>query len=175
MTRPVALVLIVAVTAACGYALAGRGNTLPQHIRRIGVPLLENRSTVGELDRVVTEAIRQELQTRGRFVIVDASTGVDAVLTGRLEPVGWTVSAFTDTRQASRYLVTIQASVEFKDLRDNKVLWNNAAMRASEEYAAEGSQAVNDPSALFSQDQNALMRLARTFAQRLVAAMLENF
>ena len=51
------------------------------HLKRIGVPPFENQSATPDLDRVLADAVRTELQGRGRFAIVQDATGVDAVLT----------------------------------------------------------------------------------------------
>ncbi len=169
------LILVAAmVSAGCGYALAGRGSSLPDHIRRIGVPMFSNLSDTPELERILTEAVRQELQGRGRYVIVPDSTGVDAVLTGTVRPVTLGVAALTDTRQAQRYLITVTATVEFKDLRDNKVIWSNGNVRVSDDYELP-SGTTESAAAIFTQDQQALVRLARSFARTLVSSILEAF
>jgi hypothetical protein len=46
-------------------------------------------------------------------------------------------------------------------------------VNVSEEYEATGTIAINDPAAIFSQDDNALKRLAKAFAQKVVSAALE--
>ena len=171
---PAAVALALLAVSACGYALAGRENNVPVHIKRIGVPPFENQSTTPDLDRVLAEAVRTELQSKGRFVIVQDAIGVDAVLTAVLRPIAINVLALTDqTRQAAKYSMTVHASVEFKDLTANKVLWTDPAMRVTEEYEATGTIAINDPAAIFSQDDNALSRLARAFARSVVSAALE--
>jgi len=176
MTRLAASVIALALFAVsgCGYTLAGREINLPANIKRIGVPPFENQSSLPDLDRVLADAVRTELQSKGRFVIVQDATGVDAVLTAVLRPIQIQVLALTDqTRQASKYSLTVDASVEFKDLTANKVLWTNPGMRVTEEYEATGTIAINDPAAIFSQDDNALNRLAKAFARSVVAAALE--
>jgi hypothetical protein len=180
MRRLVLLAVVVACAAyaqaGCGYALAGKGNTLPATIRRIGIPTFQNLSTTPELDRLFTEAVRAEFGARGKFIIVPETTGVDAVLTGSIKSVTPVVTAFTaDTRQALRYAVAVVASAEFKEVKADKPLWSNAALRVSDEYDAPNNVAVGDLSSLFAQDQNTLERLAKTFAQKLVATILENF
>jgi hypothetical protein len=180
MRRQVLLAVFVAgcgcALTGCGYALAGKGNALPTTIRRIGIPTFLNLSTTPELDRLFTEAVRAEFQSRGKFVIVAETTGVDAVLSGSIKSVTPVVTAFTaDTRQALRYAVSVLASAEFKDVKADKPLWSNASLRVSDEYDAPNNVAVGDLSSLFAQDQNALERLAKTFAQKLVATILENF
>jgi hypothetical protein len=67
----------------------------------------------------------------------------------------------------------LTAKIEFRDLKDNKVLWNNPAMQFREEYELSGT--VSDPNAFFGQDVNALDRLAAEFARTLVSAILEAF
>ena len=173
---PAALAIALLAVSACGYTLAGRENNVPIHIKRIGVPPFENQSTTPDLDRVLAEAVRTELQGRGRFVIVQDATGVDAVLTAVLQPIAINVLALTDqTRQAAKYSMTVHASVEFKDVSVNpaKMLWTNPSLRVTEEYEATGTIAINDPAAIFSQDSNALSRLAKAFARSVVSAALE--
>jgi outer membrane lipopolysaccharide assembly protein LptE/RlpB len=162
--------------AGCGYALAGRANTLPATIRRIGVPAFQNLSTTPELDRLFTEAVRVELQSRGKFVVVPDTTGVDAVLTGSIKSVTPQATAFTtDTRQALRYSISVVASAEFKEVKADKPFWSNQALRVSDEYDVASGVAIGDLASVFAQDQNALERLARTFAQRLVTSILDSF
>lgn len=170
-----AVVALTLLTAACGYALYGRNNALPDHIKRIGVPNFTNHSETPDLDRLLSEAVRQELQSKGRYTVVQDTTGVDALLTGTVEPVTLSVASLTDNRQAQRYLITVRASVEFKDMRDDKVLWSNPGMRVSDDYEATSSTAISDPATVFNQDTNALNRLAKSFARSLVTQILEAF
>src|SRR6185503_12715610 len=128
-----------------------------------------------ELDRILTEAVRQELQGKGRYTVVQDSTGVDALLTGTVEPVRLTVASLTENRQAQRYLITVRANVEFKDMKESKVLWSNPSLQVSDEYDVAASTTVSDPAAIFSQDQNALTRLAKSFARTLVTSILDRF
>lgn len=171
-----ALIAVAFLNAACGYALAGRSNALPDYIRRIGVPPFTNHSDIPELDRILAEAVREELRGRDRrYTVVPESDGVDAVLTATVNPVSSTVAAFNENRQAQRYLMTVSAAVEFKDTKDGKVIWSSPSLRGSEEYDVAAAVGVTDPAAIFTQDQNALNRLAKAFARALVAQMLEAF
>ena len=172
-----ALFILLSATAAsaCGYTLAGRGGSLPAHIRRIGVPMFQNESSTPDLDRVVTEAVQRELRSRGKYIVVSDATGVDAVLTGTIRPLDFKVAAFTDQRLASAYSITLQASVEFKDVKDSKVACCPGGVRVTEQFDVRGSSAINDASALFTQDANARERMAREFAKILVGQILESF
>ena len=74
-----------------------------------------------------------------------------------------TPAAFTSERQASRYVLTLTARIEFKDVKANKVLWSNPAMQFREEFDVDTD--VARPSAFFGQDANALERVATEFAR----------
>jgi hypothetical protein len=168
------LVLTLASTlAACGYALVGRGNNLPDYVKVIGVPLLVNQSSVPDMDQVLTEAVRREFSSRGRYRTVPDTANADAVLTGAITVVRSDAIDFTANRQVARIAITVAANLEFKDVRNsNKILWANPAHSARDDYDVSPTLPV-DPSTFFRNDQNALDRLAKTFARNLVASILE--
>lgn len=174
MTRWFPILAVAIAVSGCGYALAGRLNTLPASIRRIGVPAFQNQSTTPELDRTFTEAVRVELQSKGKFTVVSDATGVDAVLSGAIRSVTQEPTAFTD-RQGSKYTVTVIARAEFKDLKDNKIIWSRESLRVTDDYDVAVGGSVSDLSALFAQNTNSLDRLAKAFAQQLVRSILDNF
>ncbi len=108
--RGALLVALVAHTG-CGYSLAGRGSFLPAYIQRIGVPQFVNHTAVFDLDRQVTERVRTEFIGRGKYTIVPDATGVDALLTGTISSVTLTPVAFNTDQQATRYALTLTATV----------------------------------------------------------------
>jgi hypothetical protein len=161
-------------SSACGYALSGRGSFLPEYIRRIGVPSCTNQTSVADLDRIVTNAVRQEFASHGRYTAVPENTGVDALVTCTITAVVLTPAAFTDNI-ASRYAVIVAASIEFRDMKADKVIWTNPSVQVREEYPVTTSLTSGDPSAFFGQDQNAMLRLAEDFARTIVTSILEAF
>jgi tetrahydromethanopterin S-methyltransferase subunit F len=170
----IALVLAVLAHSGCGYSLAGRGSFLPEYIKRIGVPQFTNNTAVFQLDRQVTERVRSEFIGRGRWTVVTESSGVDGLVTGVISSVTLTPVAFNTAQQATRYALTLSAQVEFKDMRDNKVLWSNPAMQYREEFALNPTSAL-DTASFLGQDVNARERMANEFARALVSAILEAF
>ena len=169
----VALLMLV-LQSGCGYTLAGRGSFLPAYIKVIGIPLFVNRSSVFDLDRLVTERVRSEFIGRGKYTITPDTTGVDAGLTGTITGVFLTPVAFNSAQQATRYALIMSASVEFKDMQAGKVIWNNPSMQYREEFALNPTNAL-DTTTFLGQNQNAEQRMADTFARSLVSAILEAF
>lgn len=161
--------------SGCGYALAGRGNTLPASIVSIGVPPFENQATTPDVDEVLTAAVRAELQTRRRYRIVPDATGVDALLEGRVLNVVLQPSAFTSDNQASRYLIIATASIDFTEVAADRTIWANPSFQVRDEFDLTTGESPNDPSALFAQDANALDRLAKSFARSVVTSIFEAF
>ncbi len=168
------VILAMLAHSGCGYSLAGRGSFLPAYIKRIGVPMFTNNTAVFDLDRQVTERVRSEFIGRGKYTIVPDATGVDGLLTGVISSVTLSPVAFNTAQQATRYALTLTASVEFKDMQTNKVLWSNPSMQYREEFALNPTSAL-DTSTFLGQDVNARERMANEFARALVSAILEAF
>lgn len=169
----VALAAMLGASSGCGYALVGRGGTLPATIRSIGVPLFENRSVIGEIDQALTKAVVAEFQGRGKYRIETQASGVDAVLTGIITAVTLTPIAFTPQNQVSRNLVIVTASLEFKEVATNKVIWSNPSFQVRDEYDVTTGTTANDAAAFFTQDANAFERMAKSFSRSVVAAIFE--
>jgi hypothetical protein len=168
-------VLLSVLLSGCGYALAGRGSTLPASIKTIGIPMFTNRTTVFNLETTLTQKVRSEFIGRGKFDIVPEAVGVDGLLTGEVTSVFIQPASINANQLASRYAITMVAKVELKDTKTNMVLWDNPSLVFRQEYDATGSQSAVDPSAFFGQDTNALDRLSTDFAKSIVSAILEAF
>lgn len=170
-----ALVSLACGGSSCGYALAGRGSFLPAYIRTIGIPQFANTTPYYELEQVFTERVRTEFINRGKYRVLPQRTGVDAILNGEILGINITPASFTDQQQASRYVITVTAKIEFRDLKTNKVIWDNPSWVFRDEYEASAAVDALDPNAFFSQDANALERVSTEFAKSAVSAILEAF
>ena len=176
MRRWMGLVLLSVATAGCGYALAGRGSFLPEYIQTIGIPMFENRTSVFEVEQLLTEQVRQEFIGRGRYRVTAGGVGVDAVLDGEIRNIRIAPASFTADQQATRYVFTLTASIVFRDMTTDEVLWENPRMVFSDEYeVATGDGTVESASSFFGQRSNAVVRVAADFAEAVVSAILEAF
>ena len=79
---------------------------------------------------------------------------------------------FTPQQQASRYALLLTARIEFIELKENKVLWQNPAIQFREEFDVATTE---DVSAFLAQNADALQRVATEFARTIVSAILEAF
>jgi hypothetical protein len=168
-------VLCGCLASACGYALAGKGSFLPSYIQTIGVPNFANRTSVFNLETQLTQKVRAEFIGRGKYKILPESTGVDALLTGEVVSATPAPASFNTQQIASRYILTVIARVELRDLKENKVLWENPSLVFRQEYEAQSGANALDASAFFEQDRDALDRMSTEFARTIVSAILEAF
>ncbi len=163
-------------SSGCGYSLAGRGSFLPEHIQTIAIPTFINTSTQPGVAQTFTEKVIEEFASRGKYVIQPEEIGADAVLLGTV--VQFQVAPETlrggvgevVADNATRYSMIIQASVEFKDLVEDSVIWEdgNFRIRESWEIGEESDQ-------FFDQSAMAVDRAAEEFAKTLVSRILESF
>lgn len=169
--------LALATTTACGYSLAGRGSFLPDYIETIGIPTFENNTSVFEVEQLLTQEVRSAFIGRGSYRVQPDVTGVDAILTGTISNINITPASFNADQQASRYVFTLTANIEFLDLSTNQVVWSNPRLVFSDEYEVASGAAgdVANVSSFFGQRSNAVERLAVDFATTVVSSILEAF
>ena len=110
--RAAVILTLAMATSSCGYALAGRGSFLPDYIKVIGIPPIENRSTYQQVEIVLTDKIRSEFIGRGKYRVVPEATESDAVLTGEITGISAQPVGFTETQLASRYLFIMTMRVQ---------------------------------------------------------------
>lgn len=172
---PVVLALAVA-GSGCGYALAGRGSFLPDYIRIVGIPQLQNGSSFFQVEQVLTEKIRTEFIGRGKYTVVPDVAGADAVLSGAISSITVQPVGFTEQQLASRYLFTLTMKVQFVDSMTGMILWSNDSLTFREEYelTTRSSTALEGASFL-SQERSSFDRISNDIARTVVTAILEAF
>jgi hypothetical protein len=171
-----ALILTLAMaTSSCGYALAGRGSFLPDYIKVVGIPPVENRSTYQQVELVLTEKIRTEFIGRGKYEVISEASGSDAVLTGEITGISAQPVGFTETQFASRYLFTMTMKVQLTDTRTNMVLWSNDSLTFREESELSSRGATDLGTNFLDQERSSFDRIASNVARTVVTAILEAF
>lgn len=173
MKRRAALLMLLG-TSGCGYALVGKGVTTDASIKRIGVPLFKDTTGKAGLDQKVTQKVVEELLRRGRFDVVQESTGVDALVEGELvsynaTPVGFTGEDAGRTT-ADRYSISLTARVRYIKVGATEPMWSSDSFSFRDEY-----EIGSDPAIFFDREEQSMDRLTTSFARNLVATMLEAF
>jgi len=179
MRRRVAIALTVAAVliAGCGYHVAGRNDSLPQSIHVIAVPALENKTSSYRIEQRLTTATVHEFLAKTPYRVVPDPANGDAVLRGKVVSLEAVPLLFdTATARATIMLVTLKCEITFEERATGKVLYHTDNFIFRNQY--EISTDVNNPNSIknfFEEQDPALDRMARDFAARLVAAVVENY
>ncbi len=159
------------VQAGCGYHVVGRTSRLPANVKTLAVPALENRTTRYRLEQRLTEALVRELLARTQYRVVSDTASADAVLRGEVTSLDSSAVVFdAATGRATTLLVTVRVKVRLEDRTTKRLLYQNDDFLFREPY-----EVSTDVASFFEEQDPALDRLARDFAAKLVAALLENF
>jgi len=167
------LMAATTVLSGCGYALAGRGSSLPAEIRTIALPTLENRTSILGTEQVLTQKIQEEFIGRGKFKVVPDVALADAVLRGEILAITLSPVGLNEQQLASRYRIMVVIKAAFTD-RKGVVQWSNDALTFQEEYDM-AIRGTIDGATFVDQQRSAVQRLAADVARTMVTAIVEAF
>ena len=143
---------------------------LPRHIRTVAVPAFqaEARGLRYRVESRFTEAVTREIIRRGGGLRVQGNLeGADAVIEGTIRDFSFTGVLLDREGRARVYEVTIVSAVTIRDLREDKILFDNQnfVFRDSFEFSS-------DPRSFFNEEDPAVDRIARSFAESAVSAFI---
>jgi hypothetical protein len=165
------LVILAAVTVGfteCYKPVTNSG--LPKNIRNIAVPAFqtEARGLRYRVGSRFTEAVSREIIRRGNGLRVQGSLeGADAVIEGTIRDFSFSGVLLDRDGRARVYEVTIIAAVTIRDLKEDKILYDNQnfTFRDSFEFS-------EDPRSFFNEEDPAVDRIARAFSESVVSAIV---
>lgn len=143
---------------------------LPKNIKTVAVPAFQfdPKGLRYRVESRFTDAVTREIIRRGSGLKVQGSrTGADAVLEGTIRDFGFSGVLLDNEGRARVYEVTIVTAVTIRDLNANKILYDNQnfVFRDSFEFSS-------DPRSFFNEEDPAVERMARAFAESTVSAFI---
>ncbi|MEJ7618933.1 MAG: LptE family protein [Pyrinomonadaceae bacterium] len=144
---------------------------LPPRIRTVAVPAFQNNALRYRIETQFTEAVINEVVRRGRGLrVVDERDGADLIIDGVIKDFTFT-GVLLDERGRSRvFEVTVRAAVTVRDKAQNRVLYDNQNYVFRGEY-----EFTNDPQSFFNEEDPAVQRMARAFAESVVSTVVNGF
>lgn len=146
---------------------------LPPHIKTVAVPAFQlgPEALRFKVDHRFTDAVIKELIRRGHGLRVQSERdGADAVIDGVVKSFYFSGVLLDDKGRARIFEVTIAAAVTVRDQHQNRVLYDNQnfVFRGEFEFA-------NDPRNFFNEEDPAVKRMARSFAESIVSTLVNGF
>jgi outer membrane lipopolysaccharide assembly protein LptE/RlpB len=167
----IGLAAITVTLGGCGYHIAGRTDSLPSGIHVIAVPALVNATTSYRIEQKLTSATVHEFLAKTPYKVVSNPADGDAVLHGKVVSLEALPLLFdTVSGRATTMLVSVKCEVTLTQTSNQKVLYHTDNFVFRSEY-----EISTDVTSFFGEQDPALDRLAKDFAQRLVAAVTENY
>lgn len=163
-----ALFVLVSGFTECYKPVTNTG--LPKSVKTVAIPPFQfsARALRYRLESRFTDAVVRETIKRGQGLRVQGSIdGADAVIEGALRDFSFGGVLLDRTGRARVYEVTIVGTVTVRSLADNKILYDNQnfLFRDSFEFA-------DDPRTFFNEEDPAVERIARAFAESVVSAIV---
>ena len=160
----------------CGFTECYKPVTdtnLPKGIKTVAVPAFQFESNAlrFKVESRFTRAVVTELIKRGHGLKVQGERdGADAVVEGAIRSFSFSGVLLDTNGRARVFEVTIIAAITVRDQRENKVLYDNQnyIFRDSFEFA-------NDPRSFFNEEDPAVDRMARSFAESVVSTLVNGF
>ena len=145
---PLLLVLLTGVLAStsCGYrplyakaeSPVDRSGSDAEDAEptRLAIMAIRNDSPEPWLDRLVTDALRREMDARGALILVNDPVEADLVLRGRVRPLNIRSKSFSSFVAAMEYSVTVQLDLEVVRASGDIVRLDSAMLSESDVYMA---------------------------------------
>lgn len=165
--------LALVVFASSGFTECYKPVTnsgLPKNIKVVAVPAFqfEAKGLRYRVESRFTEAVSREIIRRGNGLKVQSSrTGADAVLEGTIRDFSFTGVLLDSGGRARVYEVTIVVAVTIRDLDANKILYDNQNFTFRDSF-----EFTSDPRSFFNEEDPAVERMARAFAESAVSAFV---
>lgn len=133
--RALALGLLAAAVAGCGYSFRG---TFPEHIQTVAVPLFVNKTGTPRVENLVTNGVLTAFSTNGRLRVVNREDA-DSVLEG--EVISYSVYQISYDSQASvkQYRLTVTVNIKLLDMKKNAVLFEEHSLSERADFLVQSA------------------------------------
>ena len=162
-----ALALVLAlIVAGCGYTI---GSHLPADIKTIAVPTFKNLTQQPAVEDIMTAAVIAAFANTGVRVV--PLQQADSVLEGEVTEYNLTSIAYDSGSNALVYRLRVRMNIQFRDLKNNKMIWKQDGIEDRSDFRAWGNVAET-----ISQERTGATSQATTeIARRIVSLALDRF
>ena len=161
--------LLLAAGAGC-YRVSGRYGSLPESVRSIAVPPVENRTTRFALERTLTPDLRRALARKSSVHVIPSAEGADAVLRVSIESLSFVATGVVSGGTGTAFEALGSLKVSLVETETGKVLFENAGLPFREPFIMPDVNTEFIP-----EEAPAMERLSVRLADEIASAVLEAF
>lgn len=163
------LTVFLLLSTGCGYHFSGEGPSPRPGLRRIAVPLFENKTSEPDLASLFAGALRREFMGKGQLQVVSEDEA-EAVFQGRLTNMYTVPLAHRDVEETIETRIYVTLDIRCQDTQTGAILWQDNHFTFYEEYIQS-----DDPIISYENRRQALEVIAREMAIRIHDRFLSNF
>lgn len=167
--------LLPALSLGCGYHLQPAERSLPRGMKRVAIPVFDNKTLVAGLELDYTNALIRELAKSHWVEIVASSKDAEGILEGKLVSLSKTGAGHgiyrnnNEKELVSEYLVALTVHLLLRDAKTQEILWENEVNQPAR-YLATDQPLRND-----SLQRLALRQLANSVMEKMREALFSQF
>lgn len=129
-------VLLFTLNLGCPYSFS---NQLPNHLKTVAVPLLEDKTFEFGLKERFTNSIIDQFMQSNVLKVTDLQHA-DSVFKGVIKSYKKQASSYDSDEKVKAYEIVIKIEIEFKDLKKDKIIYKNSNYTARAQYNIGGSE-----------------------------------
>ncbi len=162
---------LIAGLGACGYRPVASLHALPSDLRRIEVPVFENRSREPGVEKMLADALLEEFSRRGVLDPVLRGTGhAGLALRGVVVDVRFVTSAVSSVGLNLEVELTLVLDVELLRGAPRERVWQPDGLRVREKFLSSSDAQVET-----TNKEQALRSVAARLAGRLHDEIVQTF
>ena len=161
------LLVLALLVGGCGYTMGGN---LPPHIKTIAVPMFRNLTQQPTIEDVMTQAVVSAFANTGRLKVVSLAQA-DSILEGEVVEYNVESIAFDTSINAQVYRLRVRLNIQFRDVRNNTMLWKQDGLEERSDFRAWGDVAQTISQERIGASNQAAVEIGR----RIVSLALDRF
>ena len=167
---------------SCGYTLVGKGDALPEHVKKTRIPVFQNLTLEAGIEALVTDAFVARVMNRGLEVTDDAP---DAEIEGTVVSYSLKRLSYDKEGIPNEYRVEITAEIKMTDLVNDEVIFPARKFSVGKDYKVDEEVSDLYRQGLGEEEQNvqtreqarkrALEMASIDLAEKAISALLDAF
>lgn len=163
------LLLLVLLSAGCGYRFSDGGYALPEGVDSLHVELFANQTVEPLLENFITEQVTSQFLLKSGRTLTPTAERADTILSGTVLSYQSKPVSYDRNDEITEYQSKMTLSVQLRDRLTGKVLWKGN-LKWDEEYPASNDKTIQEDN-----EEAAIRLISQRLADEIFTKITENF